>query len=453
MNLRLFYILLLGILIVNLTACDDDDVISMVTSGEEIITLDVPMESVSFQGGKTLALQIGLGSGAFHYRDDPTDEIYTITDRGPTIDCDKSEELIGKANFCMNNGAVDEDGKIFPVANFTPTIYKLNIDTGGLIGAKVGYEVTQTIEIKDSDGKKISGLPNPLQVTNTENAYDNKGDKKAFDPNGLDPEAIIRLFNGSFWIAEEYAPSLVHLTADGRIMERLVPSGVENDLTEANYLVRGILPAILKKRQLDRGIEALAISPDEQFLYFIMAGPLANPDQAAYEKSRYVRLFKLSLQEDIPKVMGEYVYMLDTHDTFWDNTTKQSDVKISEMVALDTDKLIILEHVHRHTKLYRVSILDSGSNIVDQQWDEESRSPSLETVQNLEEHGIELLDKKRVFDSSKEQTDLAVGIEGIAILDDEYLAFINDNDFGIDRSIDDSKTRIKVAKIVKQLSE
>jgi hypothetical protein len=459
MNLRLFYILLLGILIVNLTACDDDDdnidiidtVVSRATLGEEIITLEVPMESVSFQGGKTLTLEVGLGSGAFHAAGDPTDEIYTITDRGPTIGCDKSEALIGKANFCLNNGAVDEDGKIFPVASFTPTIYKLNIDTGGLIGAKVGYEVTQVIEIKDRDDNKISGLPNPLQVTNTENAYDHKGDKKAPDPNGIDPEAIIRLSNGSFWIADEYAPSLVHVAANGRIMERVVPSGMENDLADANYRVMPTLPAILKKRQLDRGIEAIAISPDEQFLYFIMAGPLANPDQAAYENARYVRLFKLSLNDgDLQSVVGEYVYMLDTPETFLlDDTTKQSDVKISEMVALDTDKLIILEQVHRHTKLYRVSALDSGTNLFGTQWDNESSSPSLETVQNLADHDIAPLGKKLVFDSRKEISDLDFKIEGIAILDDEYLAFINDNDFGIDGT----KTRITVAKIVKQLSE
>jgi len=459
MNLRLFYILLLGVLIVNLTACDDDDdnidiidtIISETTSGEEIITLEEPMDSVSFQGGKTLTLEVGLGSGAFHAAGDPTDEIYTITDRGPTIGCDESEALIGKANFCLDNGAVDEDGKIFPVASFTPTIYKLNIDTGGLIGAKVGYEVTQTIEIKDRDDNKISGLPNPLQVTNTENAYDHKGDKKALDPNGLDPEAIIRLSNGSFWIADEYAPSLVHVAANGRILERVVPSGMENDLAEANYRVMGILPAILKKRQLNRGIEALAISPDEQFLYFIMQSPLANPDKAAYQNSRYVRLFKLSLLEgDVQSIVGEYVYLLDTPETFLlDDTTKQSDVKISEMVALDTDKLIILERVYRHTKLYRVSSLDSGSNILGEQWDNESTSPSLETVQNLADQGITPLGKKQVFDSRKEISDLDFKIEGIAILDDEYLAFINDNDFGIDGT----KTRVTVAKIVKQLSE
>ncbi|HAI70482.1 MAG TPA: hypothetical protein DCM38_13725 [Gammaproteobacteria bacterium] len=458
MNLRPFYILLLGVVIVGMTACNNDDdnidivdtVISRATLGEEIITLDVPMESVSFQGGKTLALEVGIGSGAFHAAGDPTDEIYTITDRGPTIGCDESEALIGKANFCMNNGAVDEDGKIFPVANFTPTIYKLNIDTGGLIGAKVGYEVTQTIEIKDRDKNNISGLPNPLQVTNTENAYDNKA-KKVFDPNGLDPEAIIKLSNGSFWIADEYAPSLVHVGSDGMILERVVPSGIENDLAEANYRVDDKLPAILKKRQLDRGIEALAISPDEQFLYFIMAGPLANPDQAAYEKSRYVRLFKLSLNEgDLQSLVGEYIYMLDTPDTFLlDDTEKQSDVKITEMVALDTDKLIILEQVHRHTKLYRVSTLDSGTNIFGTDWDKETTSPSLETLENLADYDITPLGKKGVFDSRKEISDLDFKIEGIAILDDEYLAFINDNDFGIDGT----KTRVTVAKIVKQLSE
>ena len=142
--------------------------------------------------------------------------------------------------------------------------------------------------------------------------------------------------------------------------------------------------------------------------------------------------------------------MLDTPETFLlDDTEKQSDVKISEMVALDTDKLIILEQVHRHTKLYRISNLDSGTNIFGTQWDNESSSPSLETLENLADHDIAPLGKKGVFDSRKEISDLDFKIEGIAILDDEYLAFINDNDFGIDGI----KTRVTVAKIVKQLSE
>ena len=50
------------------------------------------------------------------------------------------------------------------------------------------------------------------------------------------------------------------------------------------------LPAIVAKRQSNRGIEALAISPDERFLYFIMQNPLANPDTAAFQQARNTRL-------------------------------------------------------------------------------------------------------------------------------------------------------------------
>jgi len=145
----------------------------------------------------------------------------------------------------------------------------------------------------------ISGLPNPSIGMATENGYDNQGNSLDFDPAGINPKAIVKLSNGTFWLAEEYAPSLVHVAANGRILERIVPIGVENSLVDANYRVSGFLPAILKKRHLNRGIES---SPDEQFLYFIMESPLANPSESAFSYSRYVRLFKLSLQQ------GDYLY-------------------------------------------------------------------------------------------------------------------------------------------------
>ena len=53
----------------------------------------------------------------------------------------------------------------------------------------------------------------------------------------------------------------------------------------------------------------MAVSPDENFLYFIMQNPLANPDVKAYQQAKNTRLFKI--ERATMKVVGEYVYTLD----------------------------------------------------------------------------------------------------------------------------------------------
>ncbi|MDM8558586.1 esterase-like activity of phytase family protein [Candidatus Parabeggiatoa sp. HSG14] len=462
MNLRLFYVLFFGVFIINVTGCNEDDVedffegvVEKATLSEEVIDVNEEMATVSFKGGKSLNLNVGIGSGAFHYSGDPVDEVYTITDRGPTLSCNNNASILGSENFCLvGEEGIGKEGRVFLQSDFTPTIYKLNVNTGGLIGSEVSYKVVQTIKIKDSDDNFIHGLPNPSQATITERGYDKNGNPLDFDPESIDPEAIIKLSNGTFWIAEEYAPSLIHLAANGRIMERIVPIGIEQELKDANYRIISALPAILKKRPLNRGIESLAISPDEQFLYFIMESPLYHSDDAVYQNSRYVRLFKLSLQNgDLDNVVGEYVYMMEKPETFTaDDTDKQSDVKISEMLALDTDRLIILERVTRHTKLYRVSTLDDATNILGTEWDIEAlspTSPSLETLSNLANEGITSVGKKQVFDSRNDISDLDFNIEGITLLNNEFLMFINDNEFGINGV----KTRLTISEKGKQLNQ
>ena len=464
---RFIYSLFVVVMMVSIAGCGGDDdegddgidgivdsIVSTVTLSEEQIEVQEKMESVSFKGGKTLDLVVGLGSGAFHSPNDPFDEFYTVTDRGPNIACEDSKTLIGIEKFCLDHGSVDQNGKIFASPDFTPTIYKLNIDTGGAIGAKVGYHVQQAIKLMDRDDNPISGLINPLSEMLTEKGYDTQGKQQVYDPEGVDPEALVKLSNGTFWLAEEYAPSLLHVAANGRILERVVPVGLKKDLTKANYRIEERLPSILTKRQINRGIESLALSPDEQFLYFMLESPLANPDETAFQNSRYVRLFKVSLQQgDFSRMVSEHIYMIDEPETFLaDDTSEQSDVKVSEMVALDIDKLIILERVFRHTKLYRISNLDDATNILGTEWDIQAVSTSssaLETLDNLAAIGIFPVGKSQVFDSRLEISDLDSQIEGLALLNNEYVVFINDNNFGIDGM----KTRIRVAKIAQQLNQ
>ena len=94
-----------------------------------------------------------------------------------------------------------------------------------------------------------------------------------YDLNGIDAEAIVRLTDGTFWIGEENGPSLAHFGADGRMIVRHVPKGTEGEFAGAHYDVKGTLPAILTKRAINRGIETLAVSPDERFLYTLVAEP------------------------------------------------------------------------------------------------------------------------------------------------------------------------------------
>ncbi len=379
------------------------------------------LDKVNFTDGvhynKSLTFSTGIGSGAFHFPGDDRHTVYTIGDRGVNVKCKDDVKVLG-ADVC-------EKGKIFPVTNYSPSIFKLQQQ-----GEK-GWKIVETIQIKDSNGKQISGLPNPFTSITTETAFDNQGHKIAFDANGLDTEAMVRLSDGDFWVSDEYAPSLVHLSAGGDILERLVPYGIDEELADARYPVLGRLPDILSLRKLNRGIESLAVSPDETFLYFIMQSPLANPDKKAFKTSRHVRLFKLDLKSK--EVVAEYVYVIDTPESFLDDSTHdQSKVKVSEMVAYGDDKLIILERVSHTTKLFKVE-LENASNILNTAWDHVSTRPTLEQLTVLSTQNIIPLHKKRVLDSATDlpKNALPSKVEGVAILNEHELFLINDNDFGI----------------------
>lgn len=352
-----------------------------------------------------LTLTRGIGSSLYHRRGDPPNVFYSVTDRGPNIDRD------------------DGDAKIFPQPDFAPTIQRIELMAGGK------FDITLTLPLRDRDSKPISGRPNPLRSTAMELAYDKSGQQIDFDPNGLDTEGLVALADGTFWLADEYGPSLVHVAADGRIIERLVPLGAEAEFSAARYTIRGTLPAILGKRHLNRGFEGVAASADERHLYAIMQNPLANPDIATYKKANATRLFKIDAASGVP--VAEFTYLLDRHPTFTHDTdaNKQSDVRVSEIEAFGPDKLIVLERVTHTTKLYAID-LATGTDILGTEWDDPVTSPSLEQA-NLAAVGIEPVAKALWLDSGQ-RDDIPSKIEGVVFQAPDTLVLINDNDFGIE---------------------
>jgi hypothetical protein len=372
----------------------------------------------SFEGGKTLNLTVGIGSAAFRHPNDPADTVWTLSDRGPNIACNDMKAIAGVEPPLCNQV---KNGRVYPMPSYAPSIYRVMLMDNGT------FRVAEVITLKDRDGRPLNGLPNPLKTASTEIGLDGQGKHLPNDPNGIDPEGLIRLSDGTFWIVEENGPSLAHFAADGRMIVRYVPNGTESEFTGAHYDVKGLLPAILSRRAVNRGIEGLAVSPDERFFYFIMQNPLVNPDASSFRTAKNTRLFKVDRAS--MKIVGEYVYTLDDPHSFRrDPSDRQTDVRISELMAVAIDRLLVDERTDQTTKLYEID-LRAATNIIDTRWDEPATRPTLEQTE-LATANVRSVPKTLCLDSA-DVPGLVGKTEGMALLGDGSLVLINDNDFGI----------------------
>jgi hypothetical protein len=379
-------------------------------------------KSVALPGGKTANYTLGIGSGAYRHPADPPNVIWTVGDRGPNMTCGDAAKLIGKevAEACKKL----KDGRVYPTPEYAPSIYKIELERSA--GT---FKLLDVIPLKTKSGKPVTGLLNPQTKATRDTGMDLAGNALPYDADNVDLEGIVRLSDGTFWIGEEMGPSIAHVSADGRILKRYVPADAGEDYKSAEAQIVASLPAVLSKRQGNRGIESIAISPDEAFLYFIMQNPLANPDAKTYQQAKNSRLFKIERASG--KLIGEYVYQLDDPQSFGlDPSTKQNDPRISELTGLGIDRLLVLERTEGTTKLFEIT-LAGATNILATKWDEAATSPSLEQENDLGKLSIVPVKKTLRFDTAKDMKDAPVKIEGVTFLGDGTMVLINDNDFGI----------------------
>lgn len=383
-------------------------------SNDTLLTLG----SYAFEGGKTLNLTVGIGSGAFRGANDPASVFWSLGDRGPNFTCGEAKNVAGVAPKTCSEV---RNGRVYPVPAYSPSIYRVMLLDDGT------FRVTDVITLKDRDGRPLNGMPNPLKVATTETPLDGTGKILQQDVHGIDAEGIVRLSDGTFWIGDENGPSMAHFSAEGRMLARHVPQGTESDYAGARYQVTGSLPAILAKRQANRGIESMAVSPDERFLYFIMQNPLANPDAAAFRQARNVRLFKID--RATMKVAGEFVYVMDNPQTFRrDPSNVASDPRISELMAIGLDRLVVLERTEQTTKLHEIE-LAGATDISGTKWDDAATRPTLEQSDVTASSIVPV--KKTLRLDTADFPGIVGKTEGMVLLGDGSLAIVNDDDFGI----------------------
>jgi hypothetical protein len=382
-----------------------------------------------FKGGKTINVRLGIGSGAYYRPGDPANMIYTVSDRGPNFTCDDEGQAITGLTPEQMCGAT-KGGRVYPLPNYAPSIFSIELMPDNT------FRVVDIIALKDRDGRPLTGIVNPLTIASTDIPFDANAKRIPQDPSGIDLEGVVRLRDGTYWLSDENAPGIIHVAADGRVIKRLVPAGTEKDFKDAKYDIVGSLPAILAKRQGNRGIESIAMSPDEAYLYFMVQNPLANPDSATYRNAANTRVFKMERASG--KVVGEYVYVLDDPKLY--EAKSQSTLRISEMSALGPDRLLVLERTDTITRIHEIT-LAGATNILGTKWDDVATSPSLEANKNVAEIDIKPTPKTLRFDSTKVK-DAPNKLEGIAMMGDGNMLIINDDDFGITGE----KTRILIVK-------
>ncbi|POX45817.1 Tat pathway signal protein [Streptomyces sp. Ru71] len=327
-------------------------------------------------------------------------EFWTVTDRGP-------------------NGQIKVDGakrRTFPVPGFDPAIVRIRVQ-----GDTV--RVLKAIPVTTASGRPVTGLPDQRGRDEAPYSYD-AGTPLSYDPNGLDTEGIVRAADGSFWLVDEYGPSLVHVDARGSVLARYVPEGLR--LTGADYPVVEALPAVLLHRKINRGFEGLAQLPGGD-LVMALQSPLSLPDTAAGEASRTTRLLRFSPRRKA--VTAEYAYRFDPVGVVDPGEDDTSELKISSVVAVGGDRLLVEERTDRAARLHLVR-LERSADILGGRWDDDTASPSLEQLDDPAATGVPVLRKHLVVDLGK-VAGVPGKIEGVARVDRDTLALINDNDFGM----------------------
>jgi hypothetical protein len=366
-----------------------------------------------------LIIRSGFGSGLARRQGDPDGHIWAIGDRGPNI---KFKDAIKIYGWTPPDHAAQLDGaKLMPRPDIGPAIAQLRV-TGDRI------EVVRTIRLSRLSGEPVSGLPVPeTGHADCEPTFGLDGEALLPDPYGMDTEGLVALRDGSFWAGEEYGPSLVRVDADGRVMLRLVPEGITLDGT--HYPVDARLPAVAARRHLNRGFEALTISPAEDYLFLAFQSPLAHPDEEASRSARHVRIWQL---DPGGSVLRQYLYRLDDPDSFRRDRRAgkldRSDIKVCELLALSEHELLVLERASETTKIYRI-MLDEALCLSDEHLSLETR-PCVEEL-SCDDADLPAVSKELLF-SSDDHPEVTSDMEGMALLDDRTLLIVSDNDFGVE---------------------
>ncbi len=396
----------------------------MKTSPARLIWTDAHLADIAMPIG-TMRLTRSLASGLCRSPLDDASVFWGAGDRGPNIKPDNAADRYGSEH--LRPLAAADGAKIMPLPQAGPALARFRIEGDAVL-------LESVFDLTDEDGEPIGGLPVPYGAhAEFEPVYDLAGEPLSTNPNGADSEGIAAMPDGSFWIAEEYGPSLLRVARNGRVLLRWVPKGTGESYVGAAYPVVEALPALAAARKLNRGFEAIATSLCGNSLFVAFQSPLAHPDRDAHERSRHVRIWQLNSADGA--LMAEYIYPLDDPDSFIRDAEAgdvgRGDIKISEIQLTPNGDMLVLERITLSTKIYLIAL--SADKVAPANLSYTGTRPTLEQMSRKElcAAAVPLLDKMMVF-SSDDHPEICADLEGMILLGPNEMLLANDSDFGID---------------------
>jgi len=361
----------------------------------------------------------------------------THTDRGP-------------------NGEPTGIRRPFLLPKFNPRIVRFTLDP-----ANGRFELSEQIALRAQDGRLLSGVantalsPDANQPYNDEVPVDLRDNVLPLDALGGDFEGIVVAPDGSFWMADEYRPSIYHFSKSGRLIERLIPAGTHAaaGLPTPAPGVAGkfgteALPAVIAQRRQNRGFEAIALQDGK--LYAWVQSPLRNPatlGNSVLNAMQNVRVVEFDLAT---RTTRQFLYVMDNAPATGPDDTRAD--KIGDAVAMPSGGFLVLERdddaVSKDPldtidkKVYAMSLEGATdiSNVGSFMVGGTAKSVDQMTAEELASVGIVPAGKKLHVDLALAGYAGVEKVEGLALLDSGQLALINDNDFGVAGIVIDNAT-------------
>ncbi|MFI5757656.1 esterase-like activity of phytase family protein [Streptomyces sp. NPDC051569] len=213
----------------------------------------------------------------------------------------------------------------------------------------------------------------------------------------FDVESIVRSYDGTYWIGDEFGPFLLHFSSSGRLLQ--APIALKDVKAPENPYLNGGQPNLGSSK----GFEGMARSVDGRHLYPLLEGTVAG------DRPGDLRMNDFDLLKQ--RYTGKH----------WTYRLESTSHAIGDAIAVDSHRFLVIER--------------------DNEMGDAAASKRVYLADTRDRDGDGVMDKTLVVDLLNIANPKGVGgfgktfrfpfvtIEDVVLLDDQTLAVMNDNNF------------------------